>query len=161
MIRLLLPVFLVLPACAAGPVGFKSPVTNESTLVHYVSREQAEIEERRKARRELRDPRLFNLPINGHLELLIGRPTLEAADTEQFQVIFARGEEVLARIEGPRDAPEMPEFVGGPWTNTLFVQIPEDVARPFEVLVVDELAKVRYEFLVREDGRVKRVRRSR
>jgi hypothetical protein len=161
MTRLLLLAFGVLAACAGGPVGFKSPVTNESTLVHYVSREQAEIEERKKARRELRDPRLFNLPANGHLELLIGRPTLEAADTAQFQVIFARGEEVLGRIEGPRDTPEMPVFVGGPWTNTLFVQIPEDVARPFEVLIVDELAQVRYEFLVREDGRVKRVRRSR
>ena len=160
MMRFPVPLILVLSACAAGPVGFKSPVTNESTLVHYVSREQAEIEERKKARRELRDPRLFNLPVNGHLELLIGRPTLEAADTAQFQVIFARGEEVLSRLEGPRDAPEMPDFVGGPWTNILFVQVPEDVARPFEVLIVDELAQVRYEFLVREDGRVKRVRRS-
>ena len=47
--RFLLPAFgVVLSACAAGPVGFKSPVTNESTLVHYVSREQAEIEERKK-----------------------------------------------------------------------------------------------------------------
>jgi len=159
--RWVLAVTLVIQACAHGAVGFRSPVTNETTLLTYVSREQAEINERQKARRELRDPRLFNLPINGHLELVIERPTLDSADTAQFQVIFAQGEEVLGRVQGPKDVPEMPEFVGGPWTNILFVQVPDSVPRPFEVLVVDDAAQVRYEFLVREDGRVKRVGRSR
>ena len=42
------PLFLVLFGCAGGEVGFKSLVNNESTLIHYVSREQAEIEERKR-----------------------------------------------------------------------------------------------------------------
>jgi hypothetical protein len=146
--------------CAHGPAGYRSPVNNEATTLDYVSRMQAEMEERKKARREMREPRLFSLPLNGHLVLGIHRPTLEEADTAKFQVIFARGEQVLGRVQGPKDLPEMPEFVGGPWTNTLFVHVPEGLLLPFEVMVVDQLSGVRYEFLVRDDGQIKRAGRT-
>jgi len=150
----------LLVGCVHSSAAFRSPVTNESTELTYVSRVQAETEERQKARREMREPRLFNLPVNGHLMLGIDRPTLEAADTAQFQVIFAWGEEVLGRVQGPSDVPEMPEFVGGPWTNKLFVHVPEGVDPPFKVMVVDQLSGVRYEFLVRDDAQIKRVGRT-
>ncbi len=151
---------LLAGGCVHSSAAFRSPVTNETTELTYVSRMQAEAEERQKARREMREPSLYNIPVNGYLVLGIERPTLEAADTAQFQVIFAWEEEVLDRVQGPSDVPEMPEFVGGPWTNNLFVHVPKDVTPPFKVMVVDQLSGIRYEFFVREDAQIKRVGRT-
>ncbi|MEZ4238428.1 MAG: hypothetical protein R3F59_20210 [Myxococcota bacterium] len=90
----------------------------------------------------------------GWLAVDIDRLTLEAADPAHQLVVVERGSEVVLRYEPPQAIPEADPEIPGFWYAYAVVPLPDGLAPPFRVEVVDRLQQIACAWTVDAHGEV-------
>jgi hypothetical protein len=126
--------------------------------VTFTPRDRAQEQENEAARLEMREPREVRA---GWLSVRVERMSLVGADPAHQLVVLERDGQELLRFEPPTDVPNIASDIYGFFWAYAVVPLPEDVAQPFEVTVVDRLHQVRCRFRVDEKGALSRIREKR
>lgn len=141
-----------IPAEARRPracwVPTRMKYTGRDTLA-YTTQPDAQERENDAARAEQREPREIRA---GWLSLSVERLTLPAADpVHQLILVSKDGQEVL-RYEPPTEIPDINPAMYAFWFAYAVAQLPEGVAPPLEVTVVDRLLDATCTWTVEADG---------
>jgi hypothetical protein len=121
----------------------------------FTSREVAQEQENEAASLEKRQPKEIRA---GWLAVRVERMSLVGADPAHQLVIVERDGQELYRFEPPTDVPNLaPDIYGFFWAYAV-VPLPEGLAQPFEVTVVDRLHQVPCRWEVDDDGEISRLK---
>ncbi|MFH1262478.1 MAG: hypothetical protein V1495_03400 [Pseudomonadota bacterium] len=92
----------------------------------------------------------------GRLLLDVERPTIDAANMDNFTVIIVENGKELFREAGKDKIANVPSG-SSRWWNLQTFGIPKKMTSPFTVYVVDNLEKKRYEFRVTPDSTTREI----
>jgi hypothetical protein len=121
----------------------------------FTSQELAQQQENEAAQLEKRQPKEIRA---GWLAVRVERMSLVGADPAHQLVVVEREGQELFRFEPPTDVPNLaPDIYGFFWAYAV-APLPEGLAPPFEVTVVDRLHQVRCRWDVDSEGEIVRLK---
>ena len=117
--------------------------------IEYTTQPEAQQREIDAARAEQREPREIRA---GWLTLSVERLTLPAADPVHQLILVSKDGQEVSRTEPPSEIPDINPAMYAFWFAYAVVQLPEGVAPPLEVTVVDRLLDATCRWSVEADG---------
>lgn len=142
----------MMPAEARHPKACWVPTRMKYTgrdTITYTTQPEAQEREIDAARAEQRDPREIRA---GWISLSVERLTLPAADPVHQLIIVSKDGQEVVRYEPQPEIPDINPAMYAFWFAYAVVQLPEGVAPPVEVTVVDRLLDATCVWSVAADG---------
>jgi hypothetical protein len=130
---------LVVPARALGGSTATCAINGYERRVEFRTVDEQKARENAKAAAELRPPDYRLISPFGYLSVVVHSSTIGSANPKYAEVLLVKDGKVVLRQPGRDKIANIPG-VSGAWWSSLFVELPDGLAPPFEVRVVDKLS---------------------